>query len=491
MRESRGTFWFILIGVTGLVAPATVQSEEMTLEYVGRYNHQPGVDHILSAVLVSPDRVLVGGTRLALIDPGTLPTNGTQQHVDFVSDWVRAHNMYVKDDYVFLNTHGVGDLPEQYGFRIVRIVDDTIQDVTSINEPGIFYEKMFIQGDFLFVAAHRHGLRIFNVSQPEEPILVGMLDEGFVDAFDIAVSGNVAYVADGAGGLKIVDVTDKAAPEILAGEDLTGAVGTAEAVTIRAGKVFVAIGANGVAIYDEGDVTSRQILDIGAFAEDLCWVGDYLAVSTYSGPFIVDPDASGGPAVVAREVNSRREETARLWLNCGIADGGGNRLLVASWDYMDVYEVKPASMSTQPDIIASTQRIRFHPEGGAETVTLTNNGQGDLQIGFITSILPSFTVDYVPGTLGPGQSMSVDITYDGTPTPGNSVIHIASNDPDENPFPIQVFGDTMYLDPGEPAVDFSLPMLTLDPETDAFVEETFALSQYAGKIVFFSIYGSW
>ena len=94
-----------------------------------------------------------------------------------------------------------------------------MRKITERRENGVLYEKMCISGNYLFVAAHQRGLRIFDIADPENPQLVSGLDAGFSDAFAIAVDGDYAYVADGGGGLKVVDISNISSPEIIAGED--------------------------------------------------------------------------------------------------------------------------------------------------------------------------------------------------------------------------------------------------------------------------------
>ena len=91
----------------------------------------------------------------------------------------------------------------------------------------------------------------------------------------------------------------------------------------------------------------------------------------------------------------------------------------------------------------------------------------------------------------PGESVSFDIVYDGNSRQGSGAIQITSNDPDESLLPIQVFGNTGHLDPGEPAIDFTLPRLTRDHETGEFHEESFTLSDHRGKIVWFHVFAFW
>ena len=462
----------------------------MTLDYLYRYNCQPDqVDHLLAAVALDSNRAIIAGYQaLALVDLNALTQGGTTSYLHRITG-LNARNLYLKDNYVFVNLHAMG-ATEVYGFAVVRIDGNTLTKIRTIGEANAFLEKMCISGDCLYVAAHNKGIRVYNISDPGNPVKIGSLASGFADAFDIAVSGNTAYVADGAGGLKIVDVTDPTHPVLTGGEDLATSVGTAEAVTVRNGKVYVAVGSAGLAVYNGSDLGSRQVVSTNGFAEDMCWIGDYLAVTTYPGLRVYD--VSGAfPVLAASEAMNRRGSNGTLRICCGLGAADDGRIIVANWNHADVYQLKPDSQSSQPDINSTEQRIRFSPSAGTRVVTVTNNGQGSLQITGVTSSVASFTTDYSGGTLAAGQSAAFGITYNGSPTQGSGVVRIASNDPDENPLPTQVYGNTTYLDPGEPAIDFTLPILTRDPQTGQFTEESFTLSDCRGKVVWFNIFGSW
>lgn len=100
------------------------------------------------------------------------------------------------------------------GFAVVHFDETTpsLTHVRTIGEPGVFYERLAVAGDRLYVPAHSYGLRIFSLADPSYPQLIDSLQTGLDDAWAVELDGDLAYVADGAGGLKIVDVTDPAAP---------------------------------------------------------------------------------------------------------------------------------------------------------------------------------------------------------------------------------------------------------------------------------------
>lgn len=364
-------------------------SQNMTLDYIAHYRCQSGEpDHLLEVISAGDNRAVVAGNMgIALIGLDSLPPQGSQAYIDRLSG-PNTRNLYLKGgNYIFANLNRNDNI--SYGFQVIGLSSNSLRDITTITEGGVFYEKMCIYGDYLFIAAHSKGIRIFDISDPENPAPAGRIDDGFVDAWAI------------------------------------------------------------------------------------CTVGD---------PYNIQ--------IVASEKSARRGEDATLRLCMAVAYAANNRILAADWHYMDVYELKAPGSGTQPDINITSQRIRFSPGGGTETVSLYNAGQTDLEINSVQSTNPAFSANYSGGTIAPGDSVSFDISYNGSQN-GTGLIRIYNDDPDENPLAIQVFGNTDYLDPGEPAVDFTMPCLRKDPQTGNYIEESFTLSEHFGKPIWFRVYTSW
>ncbi len=476
----------LLAGLAGVVG-----AQEMTLDYLCRYNCQSGEpDHLMQAIEVGGDRAIVAGNRgLALIDLTALPPAGSSNYLYRLMG-LNARDVYPgSGGFYYVNLHRAGG-EDRAGLAVVRLNGNTLQHVQTLAEPEVLFEKMCVRGNLLYVAAHSHGLRVFSLANPASPALVGSLTEGLLDAFAVTVDGGTAYIADGAGGLKVVDVSDPTSPVLLAGEDLTTAIGTAEDVTLRDGRVYVAAGGAGLTVYAGGDPTQRTVVEIGGCAESLGWVGDYLAVGVMGGFRLLDVQG-GSPVVVAGEETARRGSNGRLRLCHHVAGATGNRLLCADWNYVDVYELKPAAASVQADITSSHQRIRFHPDGGTQIVAVRNDGAATLNITSVTAAPAAFGIDYAGGMLQPGESVEVEVSYNGSASQGSGMVRFASNDPDENPLPIQVFGNTDLLDPGEMAINFELPLITRDHQTGEFSQESFELADHLGQVVWFQVYGSW
>jgi thiol-disulfide isomerase/thioredoxin len=255
----------------------------------------------------------------------------------------------------------------------------------------------------------------------------------------------------------------------------------------------VACGGAGVAAYEPGDVSSRVVYDTPICAKGLARVGAYLAVADMGGVrlFAVEPDGALTPAASETAFHRYRgpgDLSIRLWL--GVAAWGDDRIVTADWDSVDVFELVDPAIAAQPDITASTQRIRLGPGGGSTVVRLTNQGTSALHITNVVNAALTFTVSPHAAVLEPGDTLDLSITYLGG-QPGSTVLLVQSDDPDESPLPIEVHGATQYLDPGEPAAPFTLESWTFDHATREFSHGTFDLAAQSGRIVFFHVFGTW
>jgi hypothetical protein len=97
-----------------------------------------------------------------------------------------------------------------------------------------------------YVADGASGLQVINVSNPAAPARYGGYDTTGT-AYGVAISGTVAYVADGASGLQVISVSVFTYPMRICGYDTSG---TAYGVAVVGTTAYVADGASGLQVID-------------------------------------------------------------------------------------------------------------------------------------------------------------------------------------------------------------------------------------------------
>src|SRR6185503_1216661 len=108
------------------------------------------------------------------------------------------------------------------GFAVFDVSDPTAPSLlgtTSMAHAG----KLEVSGAFVYVASWDSGLQIVDVSNPRYPQVVGSV-RTLGNAYDVAISGTVAYVVSyvdlfhihpGFGGLEVIDVSNPMNPRLL------------------------------------------------------------------------------------------------------------------------------------------------------------------------------------------------------------------------------------------------------------------------------------
>ncbi len=102
-------------------------------------------------------------------------------------------------------------------------------------------------------------------------------------AVDVAIDGEIAYVADFFQGLVVVDLSDPASPAVLGTEWV---LGSPDSVAVRGGRVFLGAGFFGVQVVDAADPTSPVWTD-----------------TVFVGDVVVDVSVSGGTLLVGDLLN--------------------------------------------------------------------------------------------------------------------------------------------------------------------------------------------
>lgn len=132
------------------------------------------------------------------------------------------------------------------------------------HEPANRFTDVDVIGDIAYCADYSAGMRILDVSDPEEPLLLADLNLGST-AYSITVEGSVAYVGCSGGMMILVDVTDPESPSVLGFYDHeTG--GTCDDIALDGSYAFMTVNAVGLIIVDVSDPSNPTFVGSAGIA---------------------------------------------------------------------------------------------------------------------------------------------------------------------------------------------------------------------------------
>ncbi len=198
---------------------------------------------------------------------------------------------------------------ESYGLTIIDVTNPYVPVVkTSLPTPGQVYD-VAIKGNYAYLADYSNGMVIVDIQNKETPVIKGTLNSftgyiygiaadsyyaylaeyGYTDtvkgfhiistitktsptlkssittsksAYDIAINGNFAYLADGTGGLAVIDITSKTNPSLKG--SLNTDSSSARSITIDGTTAYLANSSSGLYIADISQVaTPAKLASLG------------------------------------------------------------------------------------------------------------------------------------------------------------------------------------------------------------------------------------
>jgi hypothetical protein len=151
-----------------------------------------------------------------------------------------------------------------------------------------------VSGTLAYVASSFAGLEIVDVSNPVSPTLVGAYNGGESFSQDVALQGSLAYIAD-YHGLRIVDVSDPYHPTGIGFYDTPGEV---YRVAISGTMAYVADGPMGVSVVDVSNPLTPTLVGsfntLGYSYEAAVSANRILIGDSFNGLLILEPRAGAG-----------------------------------------------------------------------------------------------------------------------------------------------------------------------------------------------------
>ena len=213
--------------------------------------------------------------------------------------------------------------------------------LSSYHTPGSS-KGVVVSNGYAFVADDDHGLQIVDVHIPTAPQFIAEFQTAGL-AYTPKLDGDKLYLASHRGGVQIIDVSNVAAPKLL-GEFMTG--DKAWSIDVKDNLAYVANAESGLLIFDVQNPTQVRLIgqfNPGGNAEDIVVRGNYAFVTFFDqGLHIVDISDPAHPTAygqIATPGNARGIEL------------DGDVAYVADW-FAGVHVIDISVLNT-PKIISS------------------------------------------------------------------------------------------------------------------------------------------
>jgi hypothetical protein len=247
-------------------------------------------------------------------------------------------------------------------FNIVDISDPenpfVVNSIQILEEPYHYVRDISVNGSNAYIVTNDQGMKVFDISNPQNPTLLTSFSLDSSWASSINISGNYAYVGTADDGLKVIDISNPESPSMVKTVDNYG-LGSSEIV----GNYLYAANGN-LAIFDISD--PRNPLPIGSvstpkIASDVAVIGPYA--------FVADGSDSGGSTLMIdiRDLNNP------ITL-CSIHSDDGPSAVFASDPY--VYAGDDFGFHIISFDLLSKPTIARTPTSGPPGTTFTLSGTG-------------------------------------------------------------------------------------------------------------------
>jgi len=185
-------------------------SNPRTPAHVGNY----AMSGFISGLVLFDNRAYVGNNGLQIID------------VSQPSQPVRSGQYRAGQGYgvIALADHYAYAAAENNGFDVIDIVAPSSPTVVSSFDSTDTGKQLFIEGNYLFALVdntHFRGLRIFDISNRQNPVRVGGYSSNYADG---EISSNYFYIVEGNSSLEVVDVSNPATPYLAGVYDIQDTV---------------------------------------------------------------------------------------------------------------------------------------------------------------------------------------------------------------------------------------------------------------------------
>ena len=273
-------------------------------------------------------------------------------------------------------------------------------------------------GNYAYIG-HGNRLEVVNISNPATPIYVGQSVDLGGTVFDIAISGNYAYVATGGGHLKVLNIANPAAPSVVGSYT---ARGSAEGIALSGNYAYLTdnVGLLIISIANPAAPTLTGAYSYGANTNttSVAVAGNYAYVADvlYSRVFIINVSNPAAPTLTG--VYSAGGWAADVAVS-------GNYAYVMTWAPFVVEIVNVANP-------ASPVKVGSYPYAGSKGVRTIGSysyvaaGDSFRLVNVSNPAAPTLTGTYSPLSSTWDMAINGNYAYVTGETTGLSIINIAN-----------------------------------------------------------------
>jgi peroxiredoxin len=347
-----------------------------------------------------------------------------------------------------------------------------------MQEPGVSYEGVQYGNGNIYVALHGTGFGIYTFDGMNFT-RVG-LATGLTNAYNSFPRGNTVFVADGEGGLAIIDVTSPAAPKVLS-EVATG--GVARSVVVDGNNAYVGSGSAGLVVVDVTNLSAPKILSTTpvrgmgeqvAFANGLVWLACWddtrvYDVSNPAAPKIVggvrfeEPAQYSVPVVGVKPGNAAYGRPDILSYTYAVA-AHDNVAIIGNWHLLYSYRVHPENVA--PYIYFSDSAANWIDFGqvsvGATSslpLNVYNDGTAPLTLFNTFAESAPFMATPLRTRIEPGQMGTLNLSYKASSTTEQwSYLQIYTDDPNQPLRQTAMYGNRGVLGVGSALPDLQMTL---------------------------------
>jgi hypothetical protein len=365
------------------------------------------------------------------------------------------------------------------GLHVVNITNPVAPTLLHSFEVGTrnFEDAQFLDNQTAVCCIGGAGIGVLSLATPANPIWVHFYTQelSYTRAAALSSDHNTVYVACDSG--LVIYTRSGNALTFASSLHLTG---TCVDVQASGNHAYVARGADGVSIVDVTSPTAPFVLSqfAGPGIPSKLSINDtLLAVADWDDFEIYDVSDPTTPVEIGYRYTPQRAMCVAM---------SHDTLVVGDWEILRIYRY---GIITGPDLEVTPREIHFAVtavgDSRSATLQLINFGLQNVIFNQIQINNPNYTLNFSNQPLPPGDTVAATLTY--TPTvgqTGNGALQFGTNDPDEPVIRVNLTGNPPPggVSVGNAAPDFTLPV---------YGGGEWTLSQNRGRIVVMCFFASW